>query len=26
MSEKIYKLQPNRTMSLRGFDALGASA
>jgi hypothetical protein len=26
MSERIYKLQPNRTMSLRGFDALGASA
>jgi hypothetical protein len=26
MSETIYKLQPNRTISLRGFDALGASA
>ena len=26
MSERIYKLQPNRTMALRGFDALGASA
>jgi hypothetical protein len=26
MSERIYKLQPNRAMALRGFDALGASA
>ena len=26
MSERIYKLQPNRTMALRGFDALGAAA
>jgi hypothetical protein len=26
MSETISKLQPNRTMSLRGFDSLGASA
>jgi hypothetical protein len=26
MSEQIYKLQPDRTISLRGFDALGASA
>jgi len=26
MSEKIYKLQPNRTIALRGFDSLGASA
>ncbi|MDQ6678167.1 MAG: hypothetical protein M3Z09_12820 [Acidobacteriota bacterium] len=26
MPEKIYKLQPNRTIALRGFDALGASA
>ena len=26
MSEQIFKLQPNRTMALRGFDALGASA
>ncbi len=26
MSEQIRKLQPNRTMALRGFDALGASA
>ncbi len=26
MSETIYKLQPNRTIALRGFDALGASA
>ena len=26
MSEPIYKLQPNRTIALRGFDALGASA
>jgi len=26
MSERIYKLQPDRTISLRGFDALGASA
>jgi hypothetical protein len=26
MSEQIYKLQPNRTVALRGFDALGASA
>ena len=26
LSEKIYKLQPNRTLQLRGFDALGASA
>jgi hypothetical protein len=26
MSERIHKLQPNRTMSLRGFDGLGASA
>lgn len=26
MLEKIYKLQPNRTMQLRGFDAFGAAA
>ncbi len=26
MSERIYKLQPNRTIALRGFDDLGASA
>ena len=26
MSERIYKLQPNRTMALRGFDDLGAAA
>lgn len=26
MPEVIYKLQPNRTLSLRGFDSLGASA
>jgi hypothetical protein len=26
MRESIYKLQPDRTMSLRGFDSLGASA
>ncbi len=26
MSERIYKLQPNRTLALRGFDGLGASA
>ncbi|MBC7925839.1 MAG: hypothetical protein H7039_09300 [Bryobacteraceae bacterium] len=26
MSERIYKLQPDRTLSLRGFDDLGASA
>ena len=26
MSETIYKLQPNRTMQLRGFDAFGAAA
>ena len=26
MPERIYKLQPNRTMALRGFDHLGASA
>ena len=26
MAERIYKLQPNRTMALRGFDHLGASA
>ena len=26
MSERIYKLQPNRTMQLRGFDAFGAAA
>lgn len=26
MPERIYKLQPNRTIQLRGFDALGASA
>ncbi|MFO0283068.1 MAG: hypothetical protein ACK532_14250 [Acidobacteriota bacterium] len=26
MPEKIYKLQPNRTMQLRGFDAFGAAA
>ncbi|HYO80937.1 MAG TPA: hypothetical protein VES20_06020 [Bryobacteraceae bacterium] len=26
MPERIYKLQPDRTLSLRGFDGLGASA
>ncbi len=26
MAERIYKLQPNRTLALRGFDNLGASA
>ena len=26
MAERIYKLQPNRTLALRGFDHLGASA
>src|SRR5687768_2547364 len=26
MSERIYKLQPNRTLALRGFDDLGAGA
>ena len=26
MTERIYKLQPNRTLALRGFDQLGASA
>jgi len=26
MSEPIFKLQPNRTMQLRGFDAFGAAA
>lgn len=26
MPERIYKLQPNRTLALRGFDHLGASA
>ena len=26
MSERIYKLQPDRTVHLRGFDHLGASA
>ena len=26
MTERIFKLQPNRTMALRGFDDLGASA
>ncbi len=26
MPERIYKLQPNRTMHLRGFDGLGAAA
>ncbi|MBC8165011.1 MAG: hypothetical protein H7Y20_03960 [Bryobacteraceae bacterium] len=26
MPERIYKLQPNRTLALRGFDDLGASA
>jgi hypothetical protein len=26
MPEKIYKLQPNRTIQLRGFDSLGAAA
>lgn len=26
MPERIYKLQPNRTVQLRGFDSLGASA
>ena len=26
MSERIYKLQPDRTLALRGFDDLGASA
>ena len=26
MSEQIFKLQPNRTLALRGFDSLGASA
>ncbi len=26
MAERIYKLQPNRTVHLRGFDSLGASA
>ena len=26
MSERIYKLQPDRTIQLRGFDSLGASA
>ncbi len=26
MAERIYKLQPNRTLQLRGFDDLGASA
>jgi hypothetical protein len=26
MPERIYKLQPNRTLSLRGFDGLGAAA
>jgi hypothetical protein len=26
LAERIYKLQPNRTMTLRGFDHLGASA
>jgi hypothetical protein len=26
MSERIYKLQPNRTLALRGFDNLGAAA
>ena len=26
MPERIYKLQPNRTIALRGFDGLGASA
>ena len=26
MPERIYKLQPNRTLALRGFDGLGASA
>ncbi len=26
MLEKIYKLQPNRTLQLRGFDAFGAAA
>lgn len=26
MSERIYKLQPNRTLHLRGFDDLGAAA
>ncbi len=26
MSERIYKLQPNRTIQLRGFDDLGAAA
>ena len=26
MPERIYKLQPNRTIQLRGFDSLGASA
>ncbi len=26
MAERIYKLQPNRTIQLRGFDDLGASA
>ena len=26
MTERIYKLQPNRTMALRGFDDLGAAA
>src|SRR5215218_9696247 len=26
MTERIFELQPNRTMALRGFDDLGASA
>ena len=26
MPERIYKLQPDRTIQLRGFDDLGASA
>jgi hypothetical protein len=26
LSERIFKLQPNRTIQLRGFDDLGASA
>jgi hypothetical protein len=26
LPERIYKLQPNRTLALRGFDDLGASA
>jgi len=26
MPERIYKLQPDRTLSLRGFDTFGAAA